>query len=86
MDGTPQDLKLGAQLGDGSFGIVHKGEWTRLDGSTVAVAVKVLKEDVIQKQGVYQDFVREVEAMHSLQHPCMIRYNSCFCSFNCAHP
>jgi len=68
-----QDLKLGAQLGDGSFGIVHKGEWKRPDGSTVTVAVKVLKEDMIQQQAVYEDFVREVEAMHSLQHHCLIR-------------
>lgn len=61
------------QLGDGSFGIVHKGEWTRPDGTVAAVAVKVLKEDMIQQQAVYEDFVREVEAMHSLQHNCLIR-------------
>ena len=40
---------------------------------TIPVAVKVLKEDLVQQQAVYDDFVREVEAMHSLQHPCLIR-------------
>ena len=40
----------------------------------MAVAVKVLKSDVIKKQEIYEDFVREVEAMHSLQHPSLIRY------------
>ena len=39
----------------------------------MAVAVKVLKSDVIKKQEIYEDFVREVEAMHSLQHPSLIR-------------
>lgn len=39
----------------------------------IPVAVKVLKEDVVQQQAVYDDFVREVEAMHSLQHACLIR-------------
>ncbi|KAK4018367.1 hypothetical protein OUZ56_000428 [Daphnia magna] len=67
------ELKIGTQLGDGSFGIVHKGEWNRADGVTIPVAVKVLKEDLVQHQAVYDDFVREVEAMHSLQHPCLIR-------------
>jgi activated CDC42 kinase 1 len=67
-------LKIEAQLGDGSFGIVHKGEWNRPSGLVVAVAVKVLKSDVIKKQEIYEDFVREVEAMHSLQHPSLIRY------------
>ncbi len=71
---TVQELKIGTQLGDGSFGIVHKGEWNRSDGVIIPVAVKVLKEDLVQHQAVYDDFVREVEAMHSLQHPCLIRY------------
>lgn len=71
-----QELKIGQQLGDGSYGIVHKGEWNRSDGVVIPVAVKVLKEDFIQQQAVYDDFVREVEAMHSLQHSCLIRYLS----------
>lgn len=68
-----QELKIGTQLGDGSFGIVYQGVWNRMNRSTLDVAVKVLKEDMIQQQGIYEDFVREVEAMHSLQHPCLIR-------------
>lgn len=68
-----QELKIGIQLGDGSFGVVYKGEWNRADGASLPVAVKILKEDLVQQQAVYDDFVREVEAMQSLQHECLIR-------------
>lgn len=67
-------MNIGIQIGDGSFGIVRKGEWNRSDGLLLPVAIKILKEDVVQQQAVYDDFVREVEAMHSLQHPCLIRF------------
>lgn len=67
-------MKIGIQLGDGSFGIVYKGEWNRSDGAPLPVAVKILKEDLVQQQAVYDDFVREVEAMQSLQHECLIRF------------
>lgn len=66
-------MKISIQLGDGSFGIVYKGEWNRPDGSSLPVAVKVLKEDLVQQQAVYEDFVREVEAMQSLRDECLIR-------------
>lgn len=40
---------------------------------TVPVAVKVLKADAFSQPGVYDDFRREVEAMHSLKHPNLIK-------------
>lgn len=70
-----QDLKIVSKLGDGSFGIVHKGEWTQTNGTVIAVAVKVLKSDIVEQNAVYNDFVQEVQAMHSLQHPSLIRYS-----------
>lgn len=31
-----KDLKLSNKLGDGSFGVVMKGEWTTISGSSVS--------------------------------------------------
>lgn len=39
----------------------------------VPVAVKVLKADAFSQPGIYDDFRREVEAMHSLKHPNLIK-------------
>lgn len=42
-------------------------------GKTMSVAVKVLKCDAINQAGVFDDFIREVQAMHTLSHPNLIR-------------
>ncbi|XP_063620407.1 activated Cdc42 kinase Ack [Cydia splendana] len=69
-----QDITLQNELGSGSFGVVRKGEWRMPDsGKTVAVAVKVLRNDVFSQTGVYDDFRREVEAMHQLNHNNLIK-------------
>lgn len=68
-----KDVQLGNKLGDGSFGVVRKGEWTTPSGRTKPVAVKVLKADALTQPGVFEDFMREVQAMHSLDHPKLIR-------------
>ncbi|XP_066901989.1 activated Cdc42 kinase Ack [Halyomorpha halys] len=68
-----KDVLLGNKLGDGSFGVVRKGEWTTPSGRTKPVAVKVLKADALTQPGVFEDFMREVQAMHSLDHPKLIR-------------
>jgi len=39
----------------------------------VSVAVKVLKNDVLSQPGAFEDFVKEVNAMHILDHPNLIR-------------
>lgn len=66
--------RLHNELGNGSFGVVRKGEWRVSDQSQmVPVAVKVLKADAFSQPGVYDDFRREVEAMHSLKHPNLIK-------------
>lgn len=68
-----KDVSLSVKLGDGSFGVVRKGEWTTPAGRLMPVAVKVLKQDALSQPGVFEDFVKEVQAMHQLDHPQLIR-------------
>lgn len=68
-----KDLTLGVKLGDGSFGVVRRGEWTNPSNVIQSVAVKVLKTDTIAQPGIIEDFFREVQAMHALDHPNLVR-------------
>lgn len=68
-----RDLSLSVKLGDGSFGVVRRGEWTSPTGRILPVAVKVLKADVMTQPGVFDDFIKEVQSMHTLSHPNLIR-------------
>lgn len=68
-----KDVILGEKLGDGSFGVVRRGDWTTAEGRIVRVAVKVLKQDALNQPGVFEDFVKEVQAMHQLDHPNLVR-------------
>ncbi|XP_043269607.1 activated CDC42 kinase 1 [Venturia canescens] len=68
-----KDVTLSVKLGDGSFGVVRRGEWTSPSGRTLPVAVKVLKADALTQPTVIEDFVSEVHAMHSLDHHNLIR-------------
>ncbi|XP_063080417.1 activated CDC42 kinase 1 isoform X12 [Cavia porcellus] len=68
-----KDLRLLEKLGDGSFGVVRRGEWDAPSGKTVSVAVKCLKPDVLSQPEAMDDFIREVNAMHSLDHRNLIR-------------
>ncbi|PSN56691.1 hypothetical protein C0J52_00002 [Blattella germanica] len=68
-----KDVTLSIKLGDGSFGVVRRGEWTTPNGRTQPVAVKVLKQDALSQPGVFEDFVKEVQSMHQLDHPNLIR-------------
>uniref|UniRef100_A0A8C8RX46 Activated CDC42 kinase 1 n=1 Tax=Pelusios castaneus TaxID=367368 RepID=A0A8C8RX46_9SAUR len=70
---SERDLTLFEKLGDGSFGVVRRGEWGAPTGKTLSVAVKCLKTDVLSQPEALDDFVREVNAMHSLDHPNLIR-------------
>lgn len=67
-----RDLKIEGKLGDGSFGVVKLGEWKRRDGNT-KVALKILKTESLSIPGAIDDFVREVNAMHALDHPNLIK-------------
>ncbi|KAM4533377.1 activated CDC42 kinase 1 isoform 3-T4 [Odontesthes bonariensis] len=65
------ELQLFERLGDGTFGVVRRGEWTAPNGM-LSVAVKCLKAGVLDSDGL-DDFIREVNAMHSLSHQNLIR-------------
>ncbi|KAG7227307.1 hypothetical protein INR49_000311 [Caranx melampygus] len=68
-----KDLTLFEKLGDGSFGVVKRGEWLTPAGKVVNVAVKCLKTDVLSQPEALEDFICEVNAMHSLDHQNLIR-------------
>ncbi|KAJ8278090.1 hypothetical protein GJAV_G00083710 [Gymnothorax javanicus] len=70
---SERDLTLLEKLGDGSFGVVKRGEWTAPTGNVLNVAVKCLKTDVLNQPDALDDFIREVNAMHSLDHQNLIR-------------
>ncbi|XP_068199727.1 activated CDC42 kinase 1 isoform X2 [Antennarius striatus] len=66
------ELQLFERLGDGTFGVVRRGEWTGPNGRVLSVAVKCLKSNVLDSDAL-DDFIREVNAMHSLNHQNLIR-------------
>ncbi|XP_036939130.1 tyrosine kinase, non-receptor, 2b isoform X6 [Acanthopagrus latus] len=68
-----KDLTLFEKLGDGSFGVVKRGEWLTPAGKVLNVAVKCLKTDVFSQPDALEDFICEVNAMHSLDHQNLIR-------------
>ncbi|KAI1891353.1 hypothetical protein AGOR_G00142930 [Albula goreensis] len=70
---SDRDLTLMEKLGDGSFGVVKRGEWVAPTGKVLNVAVKCLKTDVLSQPDALDDFIREVNAMHSLDHQNLIR-------------
>lgn len=66
-----KDITLSIKLGDGSFGVVKRGEWISPNGN-LPVAVKVLKADTLSPH-VFEDFFKEVQSMHQMDHPNLIR-------------
>ncbi|XP_073720036.1 activated CDC42 kinase 1 isoform X2 [Misgurnus anguillicaudatus] len=70
---SDRDLTLYEKLGDGSFGVVNRGEWQAPSGRVLNVAVKCLKTDLLDQGDGLDDFIREVNAMHSLDHQNLIR-------------
>ncbi|XP_061926198.1 tyrosine kinase, non-receptor, 2b isoform X2 [Entelurus aequoreus] len=68
-----KDLMLLEKLGDGSFGVVNRGEWLTPAGNMINVAVKCLKTDVLSQPDALEDFICEVNTMHSLDHQNLIR-------------
>ncbi|XP_077485560.1 activated Cdc42 kinase [Amblyomma americanum] len=70
---SEKDVTLASKLGDGSFGVVVRGEWDAPDGRAIPVAVKILKEDALSQPGAFEDFMKEVNAMQQLRHPNLIQ-------------
>ena len=65
--------RLLGKLGDGSFGVVCRGEWSTPSGRILPVAAKILKQDALAQPGAFEDFVKECTAMHALDHENLIR-------------
>ncbi|XP_076451799.1 uncharacterized protein LOC143287579 [Babylonia areolata] len=68
-----KNLYVYNKLGNGSFGVVKRGEWITPSGNKKAVALKILKNDVLAQPGAFEDFVKEVNAMFTLRHVNLIR-------------
>lgn len=66
-----QDIKLLDKIGDGSFGVVRRANWTQPNKEVKSVAVKILKQEVLLR--ALSDFTKEVNAMHQLNHPNLIK-------------
>ena len=65
--------RLLGKLGDGSFGVVCRGEWSTPAGRLMPVAAKILKQSTLAEPGAFEDFVKECTAMHALDHENLIR-------------
>uniref|UniRef100_A0A6P7FVY8 non-specific protein-tyrosine kinase n=1 Tax=Diabrotica virgifera virgifera TaxID=50390 RepID=A0A6P7FVY8_DIAVI len=57
----------------GAFPKVQNSEWLSPNGKSIPVAVKVLKADALSQPGIFEDFIKEVQAMHVLSHQNLIR-------------
>ncbi|KAK5644335.1 hypothetical protein RI129_005635 [Pyrocoelia pectoralis] len=68
-----KDVTLSIKLGDGSFGVVRRGEWSSPTEQILPVAVKILKADALAQPEVFHDFIKEVQSMHTLSHLNLIR-------------
>ncbi|XP_059832304.1 activated CDC42 kinase 1-like [Hypanus sabinus] len=67
-----RDLALHEHLGNGSFGVVRRGEWRLPNGRVLNVAVKCLRPDITSETEATADFLQEVNAMYALNHPHLI--------------
>ncbi|XP_072904891.1 non-receptor tyrosine-protein kinase TNK1 isoform X1 [Hemitrygon akajei] len=67
-----RDLALHEHLGNGSFGVVRRGEWRLPNGRVLNVAVKCLRPDITSEAEATADFLQEVNAMYALNHPHLI--------------
>uniref|UniRef100_A0A0K2UWS3 non-specific protein-tyrosine kinase n=1 Tax=Lepeophtheirus salmonis TaxID=72036 RepID=A0A0K2UWS3_LEPSM len=68
-----KDISLQGELGNGSFGVVRRGEWSTPSGKILPIAAKVLKKDTGTPSSVYEDFIKEVLSMLDLEHENLIR-------------
>ncbi|XP_038061181.1 activated CDC42 kinase 1-like [Patiria miniata] len=67
------ELTLHEKLGDGSFGVVRRGLWTTPGHRQIDVAVKCLRSDAVRQAGFFEDFIKEINSMHLLDHTNLIR-------------
>ncbi|CAB1317910.1 unnamed protein product [Coregonus sp. 'balchen'] len=63
---SEKELALFEKLGDGSFGVVKRGEWFTPAGKVLEVAVKCLKTDMLRQPDALDDFICEVTELAPL--------------------
>lgn len=69
-----QDVQIKEEIGHGAHGFVKKGEWTTPSGRVLEVALKILRKDVTSDPNAsFDDFVKEINVMHQLSHPNIIK-------------
>lgn len=66
-----ENLKLEKELGHGNFGSVLKGEYTKLNGEKIPVAVKKLKSEEMNNPKA--EIMHEAEVMMKLDHHNIVR-------------
>lgn len=67
-----ENLELGAIIGKGEFGSVHKGNYKKENGETMLVAIKtLLNEHVEANRGA---FLNEAQLMMKLNHHCIVKF------------
>lgn len=64
-------LVIGTQIGEGEFGAVFRGTYTRPDGETVDVAIKTLHNEHLDRGK--DNFIREAHVMMKLNHHCIVK-------------
>lgn len=65
------DIKSGAKLGAGAFGIVRRGE-LKLSGQTIKVAIKEATLTKCTKEQI-KEFMNEARIMRKFKHPNVIQ-------------
>lgn len=64
-------LKLGKVIGEGEFGSVYQGTYTKRNGEAIKVAIKTLRNEQIEtNRGA---FLCEAQVMMKLNHHCVVK-------------
>ncbi|XP_054162412.1 tyrosine-protein kinase HTK16-like [Oppia nitens] len=67
------DVKTGSLIGNGEYGLVFKGVWSRASKNEISVAVKLLSQQGLHTRHLNNIFIKEVETMACLRHEYIIR-------------
>lgn len=64
-------LTIGTQIGEGEFGAVFRGTYTKPDGEVAEVAIKTLHNEHLDRGK--DNFIREAHVMMKLNHHCIVK-------------
>ncbi len=65
---NPKKLRMGDKIGEGSFGVVYKGEYKR-----EVVAIKKMSKKMLASANALEEFSNEVYVMCALDHPNVLK-------------